>query len=210
MAFLAAEGVLQTWRGTSPDLHWSGSSDFLGLVNSFSNGIVSVKGWSSWQRHLHNRREKIYCGRRFFSLAHKDGMTNGSRSESVFCRCQRAEGISGLPVEKQRSSFGAVLNHVNKGLESNGSPVQEMIKDKKSSNAKSVEDEAWDLLREAIVYYCNTPVGTIAANDPSSTSILNYDQVFIRDFVPSGIAFLLKGEYDIVRNFIVHTLQLQV
>lgn len=76
--------------------------------------------------------------------------------------------------------------------------------------ADSIEDEAWELLNESIVYYCANPVGTIAANDPTSTSILNYDQVFIRDFIPSAIAFLLKGEYDIVRNFILHTLQLQV
>jgi hypothetical protein len=40
--------------------------------------------------------------------------------------------------------------------------------------------------------------------------MLNYDQVFIRDFVPSAIAFLLKGESDIVKNFLLHTLQLQV
>lgn len=60
------------------------------------------------------------------------------------------------------------------------------------------------------MYYCGNPVGTIAANDPNDSTILNYDQVFIRDFIPSGIAFLLKGEYDIVRNFILHTLQLQV
>ncbi|KAK0576535.1 hypothetical protein LWI29_019192 [Acer saccharum] len=38
---------------------------------------------------------------------------------------------------------------------------------------------------------------------------LNYDQVFIRDFVPSALAFLLKGEGEIVRNFLLHTLQLQ-
>ncbi|MBA0558014.1 hypothetical protein Golob_015055, partial [Gossypium lobatum] len=62
---------------------------------------------------------------------------------------------------------------------------------------------------ESVVYYCGNPIGTIAASDTSSSSILNYDQVFIRDFIPSGIAFLLKGEYDIVRNFILHTLQLQ-
>ncbi|KAL1185907.1 hypothetical protein V6Z11_A01G142500 [Gossypium hirsutum] len=73
----------------------------------------------------------------------------------------------------------------------------------------SVEDEAWKLLRASMVYYCGSPVGTIAANDPTSSNVLNYDQVFIRDFIPSGIAFLLKGEYDIVRNFILHTLQLQ-
>ncbi|KAF9676571.1 hypothetical protein SADUNF_Sadunf08G0016100 [Salix dunnii] len=72
-----------------------------------------------------------------------------------------------------------------------------------------IEEEAWELLRDSVVYYCGSPIGTIAANDPTSSSVLNYDQVFIRDFIPSGIAFLLKGEYDIVRNFLLHTLQLQ-
>ncbi|KAL5215799.1 hypothetical protein ABZP36_007200 [Zizania latifolia] len=72
-----------------------------------------------------------------------------------------------------------------------------------------VEDEAWGLLRESVVNYCGSPVGTIAACDPNDASPLNYDQVFIRDFVPSGVAFLLEGEYEIVRNFILHTLQLQ-
>jgi hypothetical protein len=76
--------------------------------------------------------------------------------------------------------------------------------------AGSVEDEAWELLQESMVRYCGSPVGTIAACEPDDASPLNYDQVFIRDFVPSGVAFLLKGEYDIVRNFILHTLQLQV
>lgn len=85
-----------------------------------------------------------------------------------------------------------------------------------SSNGASValespmEKEAWALLREAVVTYCGQPVGTIAANDPTDPHPLNYDQVFIRDFIPSAIAFLLRGEYDIVRNFIHHTLQLQV
>nr|GMD64619.1 neutral/alkaline invertase 3, chloroplastic-like isoform X2 [Ipomoea batatas] len=77
------------------------------------------------------------------------------------------------------------------------------------SSTNSIEEEAWNLLRASMVYYCGNPIGTIAANDPSDSSILNYDQVFIRDFIPSGIAFLLKGEYDIVRNFLLHTLQLQ-
>lgn len=72
------------------------------------------------------------------------------------------------------------------------------------------EKEAWKLLREAVVSYCGSPVGTLAANDPSEKLPLNYDQVFIRDFVPSALAFLLKGEGEIVRNFLLHTLQLQV
>lgn len=74
----------------------------------------------------------------------------------------------------------------------------------------AMEKEAWALLKEAIVTYCGEPVGTIAANDPTDPHPLNYDQVFIRDFIPSAIAFLLKGEHEIVRNFLLHTLQLQV
>ncbi|KAK3199257.1 hypothetical protein Dsin_022672 [Dipteronia sinensis] len=72
-----------------------------------------------------------------------------------------------------------------------------------------VEKEAWRLLQEAVVRYCGSPVGTVAANDPGDKQPLNYDQVFIRDFVPSALAFLLKGEGEIVRNFLLHTLQLQ-
>lgn len=79
------------------------------------------------------------------------------------------------------------------------------------SRTESVaEKEAWRLLREAVVTYCGNPVGTLAANDPGDKMPLNYDQVFIRDFVPSALAFLLKGEGEIVRNFLLHTLQLQV
>ncbi|KAK8689327.1 hypothetical protein V6N13_088048 [Hibiscus sabdariffa] len=52
-------------------------------------------------------------------------------------------------------------------------------------------------------------VGTVAANDPGDKQPLNYDQVFIRDFVPSALAFLLGGEGEIVKNFLLHTLQLQ-
>ncbi|KAL3651383.1 hypothetical protein CASFOL_004385 [Castilleja foliolosa] len=72
-----------------------------------------------------------------------------------------------------------------------------------------VEKEAWRLLRNAVVSYCGSPVGTLAANDPNDKMPLNYDQVFIRDFVPSAFAFLLKGEGEIVKNFLLHTLQLQ-
>ncbi|RWV89185.1 hypothetical protein BHE74_00030254, partial [Ensete ventricosum] len=71
------------------------------------------------------------------------------------------------------------------------------------------QKEAWRLLKNAVVTYCGSPVGTLAAIDPA-VELLNYDQVFIRDFVPSALAFLLKGEMEIVRNFLLHTLHLQV
>lgn len=76
--------------------------------------------------------------------------------------------------------------------------------------SNDLEEEAWRLLRDSVVTYCDSPVGTVAAKDPTDTVPSNYDQVFIRDFVPSALAFLLKGESEIVRNFLLHTLQLQV
>lgn len=139
------------------------------------------------------------------------------------CSCERAENARGLTSEEYNAingnrptaEFDKIKESVsenaafssNGGVHSNGTMVDALHED----ITDSIEDEAWDLLRESIVYYCNSPVGTIAAKDPSElTNILNYDHVFIRDFIPSGLAFLLKGEYDIVRNFILHTLQLQV
>uniref|UniRef100_A0A0C9S4G9 Alkaline/neutral invertase n=1 Tax=Wollemia nobilis TaxID=56998 RepID=A0A0C9S4G9_9CONI len=90
------------------------------------------------------------------------------------------------------------------------------IENSRSSTAASsrkeetpLEKEAWKLLRAAVVNYCGSPIGTVAANDPSDGTPLNYDQVFIRDFVPSALAFMLRGETEIVRNFLLHILQLQ-
>ncbi|KAG9149020.1 hypothetical protein Leryth_010620 [Lithospermum erythrorhizon] len=68
--------------------------------------------------------------------------------------------------------------------------------------------EAWESLRRSIVYFRGQPVGTIAALDHSIEE-LNYDQVFVRDFVPSALAFLMNGESEIVKNFILKTLRLQ-
>ncbi|GAU19690.1 hypothetical protein TSUD_78150 [Trifolium subterraneum] len=149
------------------------------------------------------------------------------------CKCQKAENLSGITAgDGNGSRFGSDVEKSN--LVSNAisakSAVEfedvQLLKQEKeilSSNVtngtiaknfdsfsyNSIEEEAWDLLRESVVNYCGNPIGTIAAKDPNSTNVLNYDQVFIRDFIPSGIAFLLKGEYDIVRNFILYTLQLQ-
>ncbi|KAK1553663.1 hypothetical protein Q3G72_001811 [Acer saccharum] len=68
---------------------------------------------------------------------------------------------------------------------------------------------AWDALRRSLVYFREQPVGTIAALDHSIDEELNYDQVFVRDFVPSALAFLMNGEDAIVKNFLLKTLRLQ-
>jgi Alkaline and neutral invertase len=71
-----------------------------------------------------------------------------------------------------------------------------------------VEEEAWSALEKSILYYQGRPVGTVAAYD-ESIEALNYDQVFVRDFVSSALLFLIKGRTDIVRNFLEETLKLQ-
>lgn len=117
-------------------------------------------------------------------------------------------GINQLKQEKEDLTSNGAVKQEKENLSTNGAVGVSRDTSSKVS-IDSIEDEAWDLLRDSVVYYCGSPIGTIAANDPTSSNVLNYDQVFIRDFIPSGIAFLLKGEYDIVRNFLLHTLQLQ-
>eukprot|EP01018_Ginkgo_biloba_P030802 Gb_12592 [translate_table: standard] len=68
--------------------------------------------------------------------------------------------------------------------------------------------DAWEALRRSLVYFRGKPVGTIAALDPSE-DVLNYNQVFVRDFFPSALAFLMNGEPEIVKNFLLKTLRLQ-
>lgn len=64
------------------------------------------------------------------------------------------------------------------------------------------------LHEKAIIYYRGKPVGTVAAQD-ATVEALNYDQCFIRDFVPSALIFLMQGNAEIVRNFLTTTLMLQ-
>ncbi len=68
--------------------------------------------------------------------------------------------------------------------------------------------DAWQQLNNSIIYYHGRPIGTVAAQDPSVEAV-NYDQCFVRDFVPSALAFLMAGETEIVRNFLIETLTLQ-
>jgi Alkaline and neutral invertase len=68
--------------------------------------------------------------------------------------------------------------------------------------------EARDDLNAAILYYRGKPVGTVAAQDPEAEA-LNYDQCFVRDFVSSALFFLMEGQPEIVRNFLVEVLALQ-
>jgi hypothetical protein len=125
-------------------------------------------------------------------------------NEKNFERIYIQGGLNVKPVEVERIDEQTVIEGENVDKD-NSEGMIEILGEEESA----VEREAWRLLQEAVVRYCGSPVGTVAANDPADKLPLNYDQVFIRDFVPSALAFLLKGEGEIVRNFLLHTLQLQ-
>ena len=68
--------------------------------------------------------------------------------------------------------------------------------------------EARELMKKAIVTYNDKPVGTVAAMIAGDEA-LNYDQVFTRDFFVSAAAFLLEGDFEIVKNFLSVTADMQ-
>ncbi|KAL8533266.1 hypothetical protein ACS0TY_009597 [Phlomoides rotata] len=198
-----AQTVTQVCGGTVPSL--------------FSSKTQLSKSWPgplsrSFVRH--KRRNPKACIACQF-LRHN---VNSNSLQLTKCNCQRAESVSGLTPKDgwhgdNAKEYSATNGNKPNALEFEKSSSERVVL---SSNGffqkgipQSLEDEAWELLKESVVNYCGSPVGTVAAKDTTDSNVLNYDHVFIRDFIPSGIAFLLKGEHDIVRNFLLHTLQLQ-
>ncbi|XP_038892505.1 neutral/alkaline invertase 3, chloroplastic [Benincasa hispida] len=215
-----SEAALQIFSGIIPRAVCSNPySSNLDCKFSFKSRVKYVKKGVLRNRYLSKCPSRLIQGiDTGFS-----GKAKCSRRLLYSCRCQEAKSASGMNQEGGNGTWFVDIPNGSSALEVQD--VQSAKPEIKNSisigtngavgdsfhkiSIESTEDEAWDLLRESIVYYCGSPIGTIAARDPTSSNLLNYDQVFIRDFIPSGIAFLLKGEYDIVRNFILHTLQLQ-
>ncbi|KAL6207542.1 hypothetical protein ACLB2K_018500 [Fragaria x ananassa] len=115
-----------------------------------------------------------------------------------------------INVERKRSfderSFSEMSNIEH--LEYMSSSVLNTMTPKSCYDSHLMVSDAWETLRRSVVHFRGQPVGTLAAVD-SSVEQLNYDQVFVRDFVPSALAFLMNGEEEIVKNFLLKTLRLQ-
>ncbi|KAK1403673.1 Alkaline/neutral invertase [Heracleum sosnowskyi] len=117
--------------------------------------------------------------------------------------------------ERSLSELSIGLSRGLDNFESSYSPGGRSGYDTPASSARNSFEphpmvaEAWDALRRSLVFFRSQPVGTIAAYDHASEEVLNYDQVFVRDFVPSALAFLMNGEPEIVKNFLLKTIQLQ-
>jgi len=69
-------------------------------------------------------------------------------------------------------------------------------------------ESAYKLLNNSIIHCKGAPIGTVAANDPVLAS-KNYQECFIRDFIPSALVFLMDGNTEIVANFLSTVLSLR-
>ncbi len=70
-------------------------------------------------------------------------------------------------------------------------------------------NQAYEVLEKSILYFEGRPVGTVAALDPEQHSAVNYQECFIRDFVPCALVYLADGKPEIVKNFLETVLSLR-
>ena len=62
--------------------------------------------------------------------------------------------------------------------------------------ATAAVEFAYKLLRDSVIEFKGQPVGTVAALH-SDLPAENYQECFVRDFVPGALVFLLDGEFAI-------------
>lgn len=67
---------------------------------------------------------------------------------------------------------------------------------------------AYKLLQSSILQYQGKPVGTAAAVN-TAYEAANYEECFVRDFVPSALVFLMDDEPEIVKNFLEIVVELR-
>jgi len=61
---------------------------------------------------------------------------------------------------------------------------------------------AYEILEQSIMYHNGNPIGTCAALQSPRLAAENYNECFVRDFVPSALVFLSDGRPEIVSNFL--------
>ncbi|KAJ8900539.1 hypothetical protein K2173_025316 [Erythroxylum novogranatense] len=154
------------------------------------------------------KHEKSSCGEKSpeSSEASKTKSTRTQNGESSSEDLKAAAGAGKPTAFKTCPSVGMNLAfevNLSPGIRSNGNGHS-------NSEINAMVEEAWDKLKKSYVYFNQKPVGTLAAMDTNAEA-LNYNQVFVRDFVPSGLACLMKDphEAEVVKNFLLKTLHLQ-
>ncbi|XP_009777348.1 alkaline/neutral invertase A, mitochondrial [Nicotiana sylvestris] len=176
-----------------PNSCWGQSRVFSGPIGASKRGFHAIASVASDFRNYSTSVETRVNDKNFERIYVQGGLNVKPLVVEKIDLDEHAAGVDGERVKNDES----VKEEGEGQVEVRGGEESEAVK------------EAWKLLENAVVTYCGSPIGTLAANDPNDKLPLNYDQVFIRDFIPSALAFLLKGDKDIVKNFLLHTLQLQ-
>ncbi|GFP80369.1 alkaline/neutral invertase a mitochondrial [Phtheirospermum japonicum] len=183
--------------------------------SKFSSRPSNLSIFQFSNHKFHTSSQSVFGLKTISNRSRKTWVHSGILSNTWRCNCSKRAhySVASVAASNAKNLSTSVETPVNdKNFDRiyvhGGLNVKPLVAEKNES-LNEVEQEAWRLLRNAIVSYCGSPVGTLAANDPNDKLPLNYDQVFIRDFIPSAFAFLLKGDKEIVKNFLLHTLQLQ-
>ncbi|GLT62934.1 hypothetical protein SLA2020_355360 [Shorea laevis] len=81
-----------------------------------------------------------------------------------------------------------------------------------NQSEQSLVEEAWEWLKTSYIFYNGKPMDTVAAMDYTFeiSKTLNINHDFVRDFIPTGLACLMKklAELKIVKHFISTTLKI--
>ncbi|KAL3536690.1 hypothetical protein ACH5RR_000056 [Cinchona calisaya] len=156
--------------------------------------------------------ESVFHGHGAVEKVKKTVKMKSVSSENVFI--EAAEGDTDTDDQVTLSTVAAGIGRPTlKPSPSVGTGLESLLKleNENDNVSSSMMEEAWERLKKSFVYYKDKPVGTLAALDTSADA-LNYNQVFVRDFVPSALACLMKGskeELEVVKNFLLKTLHLQ-
>nr|XP_043608081.1 probable alkaline/neutral invertase F [Erigeron canadensis] len=176
-------------------------------LNESDQKETSAEIWRNIQINTRGDRDRRAELQRAVALDHAIGAENEEQDQVVVPTDKKQSVVLESKINlKPSPSVGPSLirlietsnANVNGSESSGGSP-------------KSMMDEAWERLKSSFVNFKDQPVGTLAAVLDPSADPLNYNQVFVRDFVPAALACLMKlpAEPEIVKNFLMETLDLQ-
>ncbi|MGD8795848.1 MAG: glycoside hydrolase 100 family protein, partial [Thiohalophilus sp.] len=76
-------------------------------------------------------------------------------------------------------------------------------------SVEQIIERAYEILNLSIMQYRGKEIGTVAALKQTNLAAANYEECFIRDFIPSALVFLADGKTDIVKNFLEAALELR-
>ncbi|KAK8588082.1 hypothetical protein V6N12_022539 [Hibiscus sabdariffa] len=180
-------------------------------VKSTHNGVVSLESREGENPSIPIEKCQGSVGKGESYKSQEENEYTEKTEKPKMVRVQSYEKIA----DKASVAHISLKSYASVGTSFENSELNGIYSAIKSSNTENTAmmEEAWETLQKSYVYYKGRPVGTLAAMDPTAEA-LNYNQVFVRDFVSSGLVCLMRpadagGDPEIVKNFLLKILHLQ-